>query len=139
MIVLDTNVLSEAVRPAPARRVLDWLAAQPPSSLFTTTVTEAEFLYGLALLPAGKRRTSLEEAARRMFEQDFAQRVLPFDRAAASAFATIAATRRKKGQPISEFDAQIAAIARTHGAAVATRNVGDFQDCGIEIVDPWHA
>jgi len=74
-----------------------------------------------------------------MFEQDFAQRGLPFDRAAASAFATIAATRRKKGQPISEFDAQIAAIARTHGAAIATRNVGDFQDCGIEIVDPWHA
>jgi predicted nucleic acid-binding protein len=138
MIVLDTNVLSEAVRPAPTRRVLDWLAAQPPSSLFTTTVSEAEFLYGLALLPAGKRRASLEEAARRMFEQDFAERVLPFDRAAARAFATIAASRRKKGHPIGEFDAQIAAIAHTHGAAVATRNVGDFQHCGIEIIDPWH-
>jgi toxin FitB len=139
MIVLDTNVLSEAVRPAPARRVLDWLAAQPPSSLFTTTVSEAEFLYGLALLPAGKRRASLEKATRRMFEHDFAERVLPFDRAAASAFATIAAIRRKKGQPVGEFDAQIAAIAHAHGAAVATRNVGDFQHCGIEIIDPWRA
>jgi toxin FitB len=139
MIVLDTNVLSEVVRPVPARRVLAWLAAQPPSGLFTTTVTEAEFLYGLAVLPAGKRRTSLEQAARRMFEQDFAQRVLPFDRAAAAAFALIAAVRRKRGRPIGDFDAQIAAIARIHGAAVATRNVDDFRDCGIELVDPWTA
>lgn len=138
MIVLDTNVLSEAIRPAPARRVLDWLAAQPSSRLFTTTVSEAEFLYGLALLPTGKRRASLEEAARRMFEEDFADRVLPFDRAAASAFAVIAAARRKRGQPISEFDAQIAAIAHTYGATVATRNVGDFRDCGVAIVDPWN-
>ena len=138
MIVLDTNVLSEAIRPAPARRVLDWLAAQPSSRLFTTTVSEAEFLYGLALLPTGKRRASLEEAARRMFEEDFADRVLPFDRAAASAFAVIAAARRKRGHPISEFDAQIAAIAHTYGATVATRNVGDFRDCGVAIVDPWN-
>ena len=137
MIVLDTNVLSEAIRPMPSRRVLEWLAVQPASGLFTTTVSEAEFLYGLALLPTGKRRTSLEAAARRMFDDDFAQRVLPFDRAAATAFALIAAVRRKKGRPISEFDAQIAAIARIHGAAVATRNVDDFRDCGIEVIDPW--
>jgi toxin FitB len=139
MIVLDTNVLSEAIRPVPTRRVLDWLAAQPPSALFTTTISEAEFLYGLALLPTGKRRTSLEQAARRMFEEDFAQRVLPFDRAAAAAFASIAAVRRKRGRPIGDFDAQIAAIARIHGAAVATRNVDDFRDCGIDVVDPWAA
>jgi len=137
MIVLDTNVLSEATRPVPSRRVLEWLAVQPPSGLFTTTISEAEFLYGLALLPPGKRRTALEAAARRMFDEDFAQRVLPFDRAAAAAFASIAAVRRKKGRPISEFDAQTAAIARIHGAAVATRNVDDFRDCGIEVVDPW--
>jgi len=139
MIVLDTNVLSEAIRPLPARRVLDWLAAQEPNGLFTTTISEAEFLYGLALLPAGKRRTSLQAAARRMFDEDFAQRVLPFDRAAAAAFALIAAARRKKGRPISEFDAQIAAITRIHGARIATRNVEDFQDCGIEVIDPWVA
>lgn len=138
MIVLDTNVLSEAVRVAPARRVLDWLAGQPSSRLFTTTVSEAELLYGVALLPVGKRRASLEEAARRMFEEDFADRVLPFDRAAASAFAAIAAARRKRGHPIREFDAQIAAIAHIHGAAVATRNVADFRDCGVAIVDPWN-
>lgn len=139
MIVLDTNVLSEAIRPVPSRRVLDWLAAQQPSGLFTTAISEAELFYGLALLPAGKRRTSLEEAVRRMLEEDFAQRVLPFDRAAASAFAVIASGRRKKGGPISEFDAQIAAVARIHGAAVATRNADDFRDCGIGVIDPWTA
>jgi predicted nucleic acid-binding protein len=139
MIVLDTNVLSEAIRPVPSRRVLDWLAAQQPSGLFTTAISEAELFYGLALLPAGKRRTSLEEAVRRMLEEDFAQRVLPFDRAAASAFAVIASGRRKKGRPISEFDAQIAAVARINGAAVATRNADDFRDCGVGIIDPWTA
>src|SRR6266566_742475 len=139
MIVLDTNVLSEAIRPVPSRRVLDWLAAQQPSGLFTTAISEAELFYGLALLPAGKRSTSLEEAVRRMLEEDFAQRVLPFDRAAASAFAVIASGRRKKGRPISEFDAQIAAVARIHGAAVATRNADDFRDCGIGVIDPWTA
>jgi predicted nucleic acid-binding protein len=139
MIVLDTNVLSEAIRPVPSRRVLDWLAAQQPSGLFTTAISEAELFYGLALLPAGKRRTSLEEAVRRMLEEDFAQRVLPFDRAAASAFAVIASGRRKKGRPISEFDAQIAAVARINGAAVATRNADDFRDCGIGVIDPWTA
>ena len=139
MIVLDTNVLSEAIRPVPSRRVLDWLAAQQPSGLFTTAISEAELFYGLALLPAGKRRTSLEEAVRRMLEEDFAQRVLPFDRAAASAFAVIASGRRKKGRPISEFYAQITAVARIHGAAVATRNADDFRDCGIGVIDPWTA
>jgi hypothetical protein len=139
MIVLDTNVLSEAIRPVPSRRVLDWLAAQQPSGLFTTAISEAELFYGLALLPAGKRRASLEESVRRMLEEDFAQRVLPFDRAAASAFAVIASGRRKKGRPISEFDAQIAAVARIHGAAVATRNADDFRDCGIGVIDPWTA
>jgi predicted nucleic acid-binding protein len=139
MIVLDTNVLSEAIRPVPSRRVLDWLAAQQPSGLFTTAISEAELFYGLALLPAGKRRASLEESVRRMLEEDFAQRVLPFDRAAASAFAVIASGRRKKGRPISEFDAQIAAVARINGAAVATRNADDFRDCGIGVIDPWTA
>jgi toxin FitB len=137
VIVLDTNVLSEASRPAPARRVMNWLAAQQPARLFTTTISEAEFLYGVALLPTGKRRASLQEAARRLFTEDFANRVLPFDSAAAQAFALIAATRREKGRPIGDFDAQIAAIARSHGAAVATRNVADFSDCGIEVIDPW--
>lgn len=137
MIVLDTNVLSEAARPAPWQPVLDWLGAQQATALFTTTISEAELLYGVASLPNGRRRAALEEATRRMFADDFAGRVLAFDRSAAREFAVIAVARRRRGRPISTFDAQIAAIARSHGATVATRNVTDFEGCGIEIVDPW--
>jgi predicted nucleic acid-binding protein len=139
MIVLDTNVLSEAIRPAPAKTVLSWLAAQSTTQLFTTAISEAEILCGMALLPKGRRRTALEQAARRMFAEDFAERVLPFDSAAAEAFAAIAAARRREGRPITSFDAQIAAIARACGAALATRNVADFEACGIVVVDPWSA
>lgn len=139
MIVLDTNVLSEAIKPEPADTVLRWLSTQPPARLFTTSITEAEILYGLALLPKGGRRDSLEEAARLMFAEDFAGRVLPFDSAAAREFSEIASARRKLGRPITQFDAQIAAIARSRGAAVATRNTVDFEMCGIAVVNPWAA
>lgn len=139
MIVLDTNVLSEAIRPAPAAAVLRWLAAQPPAGLFTTAVTEAEILYGLALVPKGRRRRSYEEAVALMFAEEFAGRVLPFDSGAAREFGIVAAARRRRGSPIATLDAQIAAIARSRGAAVATRNVADFADCGIEVIDPWAA
>jgi predicted nucleic acid-binding protein len=139
VIVLDTNVLSEAVRAKPLQRVLDWLAAQPPTELFTTAISEAEILYGIALLPAGRRRLALQEAARRMFTEDFPGRVLPFDRQAAQQFAAVAAARRRKGQAISSFDAQIAAIALAHDAAIATRNAADFAGCGIVVLDPWTA
>jgi predicted nucleic acid-binding protein len=137
MFVLDTNVLSEASRPAPSWRVLDWLEAQPRTLLFATTISEAEMLLGVALLPAGKRRSALGEATHLLFTEDFDGRVLQFDRSAANAYAEICARRRRLGRPISTLDAQIAAIARAHGAAVATRNVADFTDCGIEVVDPW--
>ena len=139
MIVLDTNVLSEAVRPTPQQRVLDWLAAQQAATLFTTTISEAELLYGIASLPGGRRRSALEETMRRMLSEDFPGRVLTFDRPAAREFAVIASARRSKGRPISAFDAQIASIARAHGAAVATRNVSDFEGCGVDIIDPWKA
>jgi toxin FitB len=139
MIVLDTNVLSEATRPTPLQRVLDWIAAQQAATLFTTTISEGELLYGVATLPSGRRRSALEEALRRMLSEDFPGRVLNFDRPAAREFAGIALARRRKGRPISTFDAQIAAIARAHGAAVATRNVDDFEGCGIDIIDPWNA
>jgi predicted nucleic acid-binding protein len=139
VIVLDANVLSEVIRPAPAKAVLDWLAAQPATQLFTTAISEAEILYGIALLPKGRRRASLDQAVRRMFAEDFTGRVLPFDGAAAEEFAAIAAARRREGRPIATFDAQIAAIARACGAALATRNVADFAACGIAIVDPWSA
>ncbi|MGH6898272.1 MAG: type II toxin-antitoxin system VapC family toxin [Geminicoccaceae bacterium] len=139
MIVLDTNVLSEMMRPAPDSTVAAWISARPASSLFTTTVTQAEILYGLGLLPSGKRRAGLEAAVGEMFATDFAGRVLPFDQAAAQAYAEIALARRRAGRPITQFDAQIAAIARSRDAGVATRNVADFEGCGIGVIDPWQA
>lgn len=139
MIILDTNVLSELMKAAPAAAVESWIAAQPPTSLFTTTITQAEILYGIALLARGKRRYALEEAVAGMFEEDFADRILPFDVAAARAYATVAAERRQSGKPITQFDAQIAAIARSRGAAIATRNASDFEECGIPVINPWQA
>lgn len=137
MIVLDTNVLSEVLRPAPSARVLRWLAARAPSDVYTTTVTLAEIFYGIEALPSGKRRTHLMAAVERMFVEQFAARILPFDEDAARLFGRIVASREAAGRPISQFDAMIAAIARLHHAAVATRNVADFEQCGIQLIDPW--
>lgn len=137
MIVLDTNVLSETLRLKPADSVKRWMEAQPSVNLFTTTICEAEILYGLGLMPPGRRRATLERAVAAIFDEEFAGRILAFDRAAARAFAGIATRRRRLGRPIREFDAQIAAIAVANGAAVATRNVADFADCGIKILSPW--
>lgn len=137
MIVLDTNVLSEALKPAPAGTVLRWLAAQAPAAVFTTTITLAEILYGLEVLPVGKRRLQLLTAVEKMFAEQFDGRILSFDEEAARLFASIAASRAAAGRPISQSDAMIAAIARSHHAAVATRNTTDFERCGIRVVDPW--
>jgi toxin FitB len=137
MIVLNTNVISETLRPKPSSTVVAWMRAQPIASLFTTTITEAEVLYGLALLPDGKRRRSLESAVRLIFAEDLAGRVLSFDSAAAREYADIAADRRRTGRPIALADAQIAAIARSRGAALATRNVDDFAGCKLNVIDPW--
>lgn len=135
--LLDTNVLSELLRATPERSVRQWLAAQPAEGLFVTAVTQAEMMLGARLLPAGKRRSALESALRGMFDEDFAGRVLPFDSAATSAYAELVATRRASGRPISQFDAQIAAIARQHAMGVATRNVDDFTGCGVAVINPW--
>ena len=137
MIVLDTNVVSEGTKPSPSETVMNWLAAQIPPEVFVTTITVAEVLYGVEAVPHGKRRTLLLAAADRMFAQDFAGRILSFDEDAARAYAMIVASRNAAGRPISQFDAMIAAIARTHRATVATRNIGDFQLCGVQLVDPW--
>ena len=139
MIVLDTNVLSELMNPKPARSVVAWLNSQPVSSIFTTSITKAEILYGLELLPSGRGRASIETAVAAMFEEDFAGRVLAFDSEAASPFARIASARRRAGHPISQSDAQIAAIAHSRGAFVATRNVADFDGCDVTVIDPWSA
>lgn len=137
MIVLDTNVVSELMRATPDTGVLGWFERQPMAGLFTTTLTEAEIFYGLALLPDGRRREALLAAARSMFDEDFAGRILPFDSDASRIYPVIAAGRRQGGQPISQFDALIAAIVRSRGARLATRNKRDFIDCGIALVDPW--
>lgn len=137
MIILDTNVLSELLRPAPAGQVERWLAAQDGTKVYFTTVGEAELRLGVAMLPAGKRRAALTTAIEGLLEEDFRDRILPFDRPAASAYATIAAERRAAGRPISQFDCQITAIARAREATVATRNTSDYEGCGIELIDPW--
>jgi predicted nucleic acid-binding protein len=137
VIVLDTNIISEMMRPNPEIRVVEWLAAQPLSSMFTTTVTQAEILYGLALLPEGRRRDDLVAAVRPIFDETMAGRILPFDGDAARAYPAIVVDRRQSGHPISQFDAQIAAIVRSRGASLATRNTRDFAGCGIDMIDPW--
>lgn len=138
MIVVDTNVLSELMRETPNASVRRWLEAQVPTRLFTTSICEAELLYGVALLPSGRRRTSIQLAAEAIIGE-FGGRVLAFDSSAARAFAIVASERRSLGRPIGEADAQIASIARVHGATVATRDVADFADCGVSVVSPWSA
>lgn len=137
MILLDTNVVSELMKPVPARPVAAWAALHAATSLYTTSITEAEILHGVMLLPAGQRRARLQVAAEAMFGEDFRGRVLPFGSEAARAYALIAAQRRRSGRPISHFDAQIAAIGRSTRASIATRNTADFEGCGVELVDPW--
>lgn len=137
MIVLDTNVLSEALKPRPSATVLRWLGAQASPAVFTTTITLAEILYGIEALPRGIRRAQLFDAVEKMFAEQFEGRILPFDEDAARQYAVIVASRHAIGRPISQFDAMIAAIARSHRAAVATRNTGDFEHCDIAVVDPW--
>jgi hypothetical protein len=137
MIVLDTNVISEAMSSSPNPTVTRWLSDHPSSLLFTTTISLAEILYGIELLPHGKRRSGLLLVTENMFPKLFAERVLTFDEAAARVFAPIAVHRRSTGRPITLFDAQIAAIAKANGAALATRNTADFEQCGVGVVNPW--
>ena len=137
MIILDTNVVSELLRSTPSPAVEAWLAAQDGGTVFFTAIGEAELRLGVAILPAGRRRTSLAEAIDAMLQEDFRDRILPFDTAAAQAYAAIAADRRAAGRPISQFDGQIAAIACIRQAVLATRNTVDYENCGIEVIDPW--
>jgi hypothetical protein len=138
MIILDTNVLSELMRPKPSPRVLAWVAKQPATELITTSITEAEIFYGIELLTKGKRREGILTAAEAMFAEDLAGRIFGFEGDAARVFSKITAHRRALGRPISHADAQIAAIAQVRGANLATRNIADFEDCGLDVVDPWN-
>jgi toxin FitB len=137
VIILDTNVLSEVMKAAPEPRVIEWLEQYPRAGLFTTTITQAEILYGIECLARGKRRTALESAVQAIFAEEFSGRVLPFDSEAALAFARIASAKRVAGRATTQVDTQIAAIAFAHGAAVATRNTVDFKNCGIVVLNPW--
>lgn len=137
MIILDTNVVSEPLRPEPAPQVLAWLDAQPAGSLFLTTISWAELLSGVAVLPLGRRRTELQSALTQRVLPLFTDRMLTFDAAAAEAFAAIHAGARAAGNPIAFADGAIAAMAAARGFALATRNVRDFQGTGLRIVNPW--
>ena len=137
MILVDTIVLSELMRREPSPAVLAWFGAQDVAALHLSAVGEAELRRGAGLLPSGRRRDGLIRAIDAMVAEDFAGRVLPFDSDAAVAFASIFLDRRAAGRPISFPDCQIAATARARGAAIATRNVGDFQGCGVPVIDPW--
>ncbi|MBV9862859.1 MAG: type II toxin-antitoxin system VapC family toxin [Alphaproteobacteria bacterium] len=138
MIVIDTNVVSELMRPRPNSAVLAWDARQPRRDLFTTSITKAEVYHGIALLPDGRRKSTLAAGAQRLFEGVLARRILSFDATAAVHYAEILSLRRRAGRPMTTLDGQIA-IALTAGAPIATRNVGDFEGCGLTIMDPWTA
>ena len=138
-VLLDTNVVSELIRKAPDPAVEAWAANHALEELFFSAIGEAELRYGAAILPAGRRRVSLVSDIERMLSDAFDGRVLPFDSRAARAYADIAAMRRSAGRRVPPTDCQIAAIARSRDMAVATRNVRDFDDVDIEIVNPWTA
>lgn len=137
--LLDTNVLSELMRPEPAAEVLAWFSRHKADPVYTSSITQAEILTGIALLPQGRRRDTLAQAAQAMFAQDFAGRVLSFDGAAAEHYALVVAGRRRQGRRIDTEDAQIAAIALTSGCTVVTRNTRDFDHIdSLSLANPWH-
>ena len=138
-VLLDTNVLSELMRPQPSSMVLAWFSQQKDTEFYTSAITQAELLLGVALLPDGKRRDAIAGAVEQMFDQDFVGRCLPFDELAAHEYAALVAIRNKVGMPISTEDAQIAAIVLRHGLALATRNTKDFRKISeLVLLDPWN-
>ena len=137
MIILDTNVLSALMRSEPDKNVISWLDRQAPESIWITSITEFESRYGMALLPDGKRKKTLENAFTRLLKEDLDGRVLPFDSAAAGEAALLAARWQQAGQPVDMRDTQIAGIALARRASIATRNTRHFSDLSVEVVNPW--
>jgi predicted nucleic acid-binding protein len=138
MIVVDTNVASELMRPSPAVAVQDWLRRQDGRDLCTTAMTAAEIGYGIERLPDGRRKEALKIALAEVFGT-FVEQILPYDVAAAREYALVVSHRDAVGLPIEGFDAQIAAICRARGAALATRNQADFRETGVKVINPWRA
>jgi len=137
-ILLDTNVLSELMRPKPATEVQNWFGQQQHAAFFVSAITRGEILLGIALLPSGKRRHSLASAAEQMFNEDFAGRTLPFDGACAAEYALLVAERTRRGHSISTEDGQIAATALSHDLSLATRNGRDFEGIDrLTVLNPW--
>jgi predicted nucleic acid-binding protein len=137
MILLDTNIVSAVMAPAPPVAVIDWLNEQETVTLYLSTVTVAEIGYGLWVLPEGKRRRSLERRFERFVAEGFEQRILDFDHRAARLYPEVMGRRRAMGRPLGILDGQIASIARAHSFAVATRNIADFEECGVERINPF--
>ena len=137
MIVLDTNVISELMKTRPAARVLSWMAEAGPEGLYTTAVTHAEIMMGIAIMPDGDRRRALASAASDVLSRTFGGYTLPLDTSAATHYADVIASSRRQGRVTGAFDAMILGIARAHGASVATRNVKHFADCGVTVRNPW--
>lgn len=137
MILLDTNVVSEPLRPAPNARVIEWIDAQPLETLYLSAMTVAELCAGVALMPAGRRRAKLHDYIERDLLPAFAGRMLPFDMACTNAYAQVVATARRAGSRIATADALIAAVAATNRFIVATRDVGPFQAAGLTVINPW--
>ncbi len=139
MIVLDTDVVSELMRRAPEPGVVNWVDGFPASEVMLTAITAAELMYGVARLPRGRRSRELHIKVEGLLTEDFSDQILPFDAPAATHYADIVASRERAGRPISMADAQIAAICRNWGTELATRNVDDFVDTGVNAVNPWDA
>jgi predicted nucleic acid-binding protein len=137
LIVVDTNVISELTRHVPAPEVVSWLDSQTADEVATTAITAAELLYGVERLPDGRRKTELEAAVHGLLSDDFQGRILAFDEPAAGRYAEIVSRRERLGRTIGVADAQIAAICRAIGATLATRNTDDFEETGIELINPW--
>lgn len=137
MILLDSNVVSELMRREPDPRVLNWIRRQKTAQLYLTALTVAEIRRGLALLPEGKRKRDLQKALEDFLDKGFQQRILPFTTEISHVYATIYRARVKAGLGIGELDLLIAAIAKQHNAALATRNISDFEACGLRLINPW--
>ena len=137
MVILDTTVISELIRPRPHPAVVEWMDQQNAFEVWITAVTAAELRTGAALLPEDRRRSDLHPHVERLLDETFAGYVLPFDDRSGIPYADIVSGRRNQGRPIAFQDAQIGAICLQHGMTLATRNTRDFEDTGIDLIDPW--